>query len=804
MPYIVPSVLVQQLLASSGGVATSTPNLEACIVGPAYNVLSYVPGSASSQIKTAAHSPTATTGSVLAASQSLTVVSTAGFNIGDSVLVSGAGVAGALLQTTILDIAGNVVTLAVAASTSVTGVAVVKPGALTNTLADSSFTLPGQVAGQVVDSASISPWLSNAVVETITTGARVSPNSNLASVTTATDFLSFTVNTEVGSNEFAAVPGLIQVGDVLIISQVGVAGVSITTKVLTVTSSLFTTDIPWSTVVADAACTKVAVSNINSLTNTLRAEAGDKVKFVYADNLAGHSVFTSTIQSVITTNGLNGSVLSFLLADTMPVSLVAAQVVSISVQKTYYDQQVPLINPLTSSANVDVSLAGSQGTFTLKAGISLGYGQVISGDVYASYRALRTDLSNRVLTFNNQTDLQGQLIELTEANPLGLASQVALANTAGRIRAVAITSDDSAGYLAALTTLQGERLYAIAPLTQDISVIAAYKTHAIQMSTPENAAWRIILANTAMSLTQTLGIAKTDGVSDLSNLEYVLTSPSATFLADGVAAGDVITFTAATATPSQVGTHTVLRVISNQQLVINTTAAANGISYFVSRSLSRTQMASAVASTSTTLGTSRVVHIQPDVVGVPVNGTTKFLPGYYLCAGVAGMVAGFAVQQGFTNIGIAGITDLQHSNFYFSKPDLNVMAGAGTMLFVQDTQGGLSYCRHELTTDMSVLNYRELLIVKEVDFLSYFYHDKLKAFIGSWNINKSSLNTVRQNLVASSELLKSQSLPKVGAVLLGYNIVSLQQDLVNTDHTTSTISVAVGTPMNYIDLSIVV
>ena len=42
MAYVIPSVLVYQQLASNGGVANVTPDLDACIIGPAYNVVSYV------------------------------------------------------------------------------------------------------------------------------------------------------------------------------------------------------------------------------------------------------------------------------------------------------------------------------------------------------------------------------------------------------------------------------------------------------------------------------------------------------------------------------------------------------------------------------------------------------------------------------------------------------------------------------------------------------------------------------------------------------------------------------------------
>jgi hypothetical protein len=215
-------------------------------------------------------------------------------------------------------------------------------------------------------------------------------------------------------------------------------------------------------------------------------------------------------------------------------------------------------------------------------------------------------------------------------------------------------------------------------------------------------------------------------------------------------------------------------------------------------------MANGVAATSAQFNSNRVIHVQPDVVGVMVNGVVKYLPGYYLCSALAGLVAGMPVQQGFTNIGVAGIVDLKHSNFYFSKADMNTMAGAGTLLFAQETQGGTPYVRHELTTDMSVLEYRELLVVKNWDFLAYFYYDKTKPFIGTYNITDSTLNIIRQTIVASSELLKAKKLPKIGAPLLGYQILALLQDPVNKDHITCQVKISVVYPNNYLDLYLVI
>jgi hypothetical protein len=730
--------------------------------------------------------------------------------VGDSILVIGAGASSSTLQTVITNITGNVITVNSSASVSVAAAAVTKTGKLVDTTIDSTFKLPGQKLGQVVSASSITAWVNNASVQTLTSGFDITPNTNLITLTTTTGLTGTTTATS-NTVTMASTTGL-QVGDSVSIVGAGTASAVLTSTIsaIVANTSITLTNAAVLTVVGTAV-TKIVPVNVNSTTNTLRAEPGDKVKLTYLTLGSVATVFTSTIQTVVTSSGLNGSIVNFSLADSLPNStVIAAQKVLVTVQKTYNDIQIPATNPLTSGSNLDVT-GSSSGNVIIKASVSLIYGKIITGDVFFGYSALRTDLSNRILTINDAADLIGQLEDITDKNPLGLAVQVALANTTGRIRAIAISSDDLAGYQAALAISEGERLYWLAPLTQDQSIIAVFKAHCIQMSTPANASWRLTLANTSMPLVQDVGpysatLGNSNGgnnVTTASGLNFMLTASNATFITDGVTAGDSIVFHSAT-DGTQVGAHTVVSVISNQQLIVDTPSATTAINYHISRNMSKTQTATSVASVSSTNNTSRVIHVQPDLVGVTIEGVTKYLPGYYLCAGLAGMGAGFPVQQGFTNVGIAGIVDLKHSNFFFSKQELNSMAGAGTCLFVQDTQGGNPYCRHELTTDMSTLNYREILMVKELDFLSYFYVDKLKSFIGSWNITKSSLNTLRQTIVAGSELLKSQILPKIGAVLVAYNIVTLEQDPVNKDHVTCVVTVSVGTPMNYVDLTLVV
>ena len=398
----------------------------------------------------------------------------------------------------------------------------------------------------------------------------------------------------------------------------------------------------------------------------------------------------------------------------------------------------------------------------------------------------------------------------TEKNPLSLGVQLALANTTTSIRAIAIPSDDLMGYQIALELAENIRLYAMTPLTQDIGIINTLKAHCDQLSTPVEASWRVALVNVKTPDEQSVGqysatfLNAATGIT-IENIagKFVLNAANATFLSDALVPGDIIKVVSATPGTS-INDYVVQEVVSNQQVVIDATEAAINVSYWASRKLTKTQQADWVSKTSAQFNDKRVINIQPDTCGVSIGGVTKYLPGYYLACAIAGMTAGFPVQQGFTNIGLAGITDLKRSNFYFTRAQMNHMAETGTFLIVQDVQGGTPYVRHAMTTDISVLEYREYLVVKNWDYLSYYFYDKLKPFIGTWNITTDTLNNIRQTVVASAELLKSKKLPKIGPPLVDYNLASIGQNAVNKDNIDINLKIAVVYPNNYTNLYLII
>jgi hypothetical protein len=675
-----------------------------------------------------------------------------------------------------------------------------QPGSITNNQINNVFNLPNQKVGQNLDEASLSVYLNNIVVNTMSTMVTAAAGSNelkysSLTISGAKAVLGETILTAVTSiNKIVA-------GDFVTISFSGgddpvkaqVTDVDILTGEVTLNVAMPVSDL-------SVTITKDPLNNFNTVSGTLRAEAGDAVVIDYINASSEVKSFSSTVSEVIEVDNI---VTSLKLADILPSDVVSG-LVTLNVRKNYNNLLLP-------TASYDSSTTGATGQVTIFPEPHLVYGIVVTTDVHIQYRALRTDLAGSIKNIANPNDIEGTLGVITDQNPLALGVQLAMANTIGEISAIGVASLDLQGYLVALDLAQGSRLYALVPLTTSLDVLTSFQQHVDQMSTPEQAHWRIALVNSEIPTTKSVGIYNKDSVNtnngDNTITEvggnYILTATNASFLSDGMVPGDVIHITDGVGSPSPVGSHTVTTILNNQQVMIEATAVATGVKYYASRILTKAQQAEFVAGISSAFTDKRVLHT-PNIAGVIVNGVTKYLPGYYFMCGVAGLIAGLPSQAGLTNIAMAGFVDCQMSNFYFTRDQMSTMSSAGTFLVVQENQGSIPYIRHELTTDMSVYYYRELMAVKNLDFLSYFFYDILKGFPGRWNITPDSLNTLRQTIKAGGSLLQGKKLPKIGPPLLDFSIKRLEQDPDNIDNVIAEVPVKMPTVMNYVSLYLIV
>jgi hypothetical protein len=194
----------------------------------------------------------------------------------------------------------------------------------------------------------------------------------------------------------------------------------------------------------------------------------------------------------------------------------------------------------------------------------------------------------------------------------------------------------------------------------------------------------------------------------------------------------------------------------------------------------------------------RVFYVFPDQCGINVTGLEQLVPGYYATSCIVGMVANLPPQQGFTNFPIAGLTRVVGSNDKFSNKQLNVMAAGGIYILVQDVQGAPVICRHQLSTDLTSIETRELSITKVVDFTAKFIRVGLRNFIGRANITQAFLDQL------SSVIQGLLSFLTEAGTLIGADINNLIQDADQPDTVLVDITLDVPFPCNFIRVTLVV
>lgn len=271
---------------------------------------------------------------------------------------------------------------------------------------------------------------------------------------------------------------------------------------------------------------------------------------------------------------------------------------------------------------------------------------------------------------------------------------------------------------------------------------------------------------------------------------------SAGFVTSGVVPGDILQVPL----PAQsegadfsdaVYEATVAEVVSENRLILvegsdipatNPEAGQTGdLGYRVQRSLDRDgqkEELMQVVDPQTGYNSKRLLLVWPDEVllsNVQNNktGSRTRQPGYYLACAVGGMSAGLPPHQGFTFLGVSGFEEIYHSTRYFDEDSLTEISNSGWYVFLQDTPGSTPYCMHQLTTDTSDTRNMQFSVVRVYDYVSRFYKEILRQFIGRYNVTPQTLDVLRESLNSGTEQLKGESLPRIGAPILSASIQSI-------------------------------
>jgi hypothetical protein len=409
--------------------------------------------------------------------------------------------------------------------------------------------------------------------------------------------------------------------------------------------------------------------------------------------------------------------------------------------------------------------------------------------VYIGYKALRVDVSAdaeepRLIEITSDDDITAQLGEIRTDNPLAFA--VWLCRNYGSpdnvVYALGIgeTSDDLPdgtldAYTNAFELLENWDIYTIVTLTQSEAVHELGKAHVVTMSNPDNKSERIYFGTLERPTRapDTVAISGTEGVTtgvadelngnkpgltqalqdigvDPTNLDPTGTDPEDVYLdieqddnhyrVQSIT-GQVITVVDGTGqswnTDGFYDSGNLPTPLINESWSLKARGAelvlTNG-------SPDKQAIARAISDTCYGFGSKRVFMGYPGNATIPdTGGLEQLLSSYYIASIHAGQIAAQVPQQPFSYMRVPAVTQVRGSTDYFSRDQLNVIAGGGCWIWFQETPSSGVQVRHQLSTDVSTVINRELSITKAIDYAAKFVRQNLRPMVGRFNITEETL-----------------------------------------------------------------
>jgi hypothetical protein len=465
-------------------------------------------------------------------------------------------------------------------------------------------------------------------------------------------------------------------------------------------------------------------------------------------------------------------------------------------------------------------------------------------DIYIQYRGVRKDVSPLaeeagLLRIDGVTTLENVLSPVNADNPLALGMFFALINAAG-LEVAGLGVDAASGsepygttaaYARAAEFLEAEEIYVIAPMTHSEDVAGIFKAHVEMMSAPDQKGERILFVCPEMPVrhVDTIIASGLSGETTATPGQFVCdVNPTPGLVAAGFDPLDLevddnvfleieveeevrryslesvngVLAVVRTAFASGENADAFFSVATLNEALVNADWAikVRGTELLIPGSTlpDKTGIAETVAAKANAYLQRRMYVFHPDTVIATVDGTEQNLPGFYLCAGAAGMVAKFPPQQGFTNLAMVGYSGVVGSSDYFSNSQLNKIAGGGVWIVVQDVEGAPLTSRHQLSTNITTIETRELSITKVVDFCAKVLRTGLRNFIGQFNITQPFLDTLSTAIQGMLSFLVENG------IIIGGELNNLIQSKDAPDVVLVDVTLDVPYPCNYIRLTLVI
>jgi len=393
-------------------------------------------------------------------------------------------------------------------------------------------------------------------------------------------------------------------------------------------------------------------------------------------------------------------------------------------------------------------------------------GVALTGTVLCSYTARRNDHLAEVVevTKDNRDDTAGFAIP---ANPVGLGAYLALLNTPYSVFFSQVEEDTVLAWAAALEPSKAARYFVLAPLTQNETVLGAYRTHVDLQSAPEIKRERIMFQNHAFErVTERTTDQAGDAAAYTKGPAITSILVARDLSAYGVVVGDVFNgfapaFTARIITIVS-GVTTTLTVVNDNGLPIGGPVPITDW-MIESKTLSDAQFADAIAAYPVSLKDRRIRNVYPDRAEFiftdntdPANNSgtygggdvTEELGGEYLAIMCGAIRSGQKPGVPLSRFGMTGVHKLLNP---FGDPeggneDLNdrILDG-GNWLLSQPSDDADVFAIRAVTTDVSDIYFLEDHVTVQIDNFARLLRNQIRPLLGPFNIGDEFFDVVSAN-----------------------------------------------------------
>jgi hypothetical protein len=320
----------------------------------------------------------------------------------------------------------------------------------------------------------------------------------------------------------------------------------------------------------------------------------------------------------------------------------------------------------------------------------------------------------------------------------------------------------------------------------------------------------IVIASDANSVDSGVILATTEDDPDTSGTQYTLLKVpdnNGLFVTNGVVAGDIVRYQYTTDMFGEItySEYVIDEVVNESTLLLQTgttVAESTPRKVEVWRNLSVQEQAEEIASTAGNWANRRIRAIWPDEF--EGDGVTQ--EGYFLCCCLAGLVSGVVPQQGLTNLEIAGVTGVPRTTELFNRSQLDEMAVNGTWIVTQDPRSGEVYSRHALSTaDYENIDFREEMVTRNVDSISYYLQDTFAPYIGISNVTPSMLDIIEAETNAAIQFLRAANFtPRLGGQLIEAAITDLRISPVFKDRIILSLDLTIPYSLNNLEVHLLI